>query len=144
MPIPRSRKITEDISYIYHEHHRNNNPNKSQWVITIDQETDCFISSHQIKDKFTVHSGICWGLYLEEDECQYLGKAARHSTEPNSQLFIAKFIDNSNEWHGYPADHVDKFPEDVPHEVWLNYWLQKGLLSKSKVSKILRGRKCKL
>ena len=117
--------------------HRNNTPGKSQWAVSLPDEQAIFLQS--VNEQWL--SAECgWGLHLVEGAPSYLGVAQDHLTE----VFFAKFVGKSTSpWHGYPADHV-RNSQDVPHEEVLSAWMQRHLISRAKVRKILRGKRCHL
>lgn len=125
------------ITYLFHPHHRNNNPKKSQWEITEDAESDSFIDAWE-NDWVDDQEG--WGLHVEDDNAVYLGVGIDRSVN----LFIAKFVckNNQDEWHGYPADHTRN--SDRPSQEVLELWLEAEFLPAAKISKITQGKRCTL
>lgn len=124
------------LTYQFHPHHRNNNPNKSQWIVPIDSEFESF---RLTIDQSWTEGHSAWGLCIQSAAVQFLGIDCDRQTE----LFIAKFVCDASrpEWHGYPANHVRN--EDRPSLTVLNKWLQSGTLPTAKVSKITQGKPCK-
>lgn len=135
-----------DVYYIHHPHHRNDNVHKSQWIISQAKERKCFEHILQLIYQYGWgKDSCCWGLYIVEGRAKYLGRSAKNSPAPERQLFIAKFVDSSSNdrWHGYPSDHVLN-AEDIPTPELLQYWMERGYLSASKIRKVAGGKKCKL
>jgi hypothetical protein len=136
-------EIFTGIFYTHKVDHRNNSPEKSQWIITEAEERECFKCFFE--SCFDAQERISWGLYFKDDKIDYLGKTAQN--EPNfSLLFIAKFIDSTKnqKWHGYPANPGGKKQQDIPHDFILKEWGNKNYLPFAKIRKIERGQKCKL
>ena len=128
----------DDTTYTIHPHHRDKNPSKSQWSISPDNEiatfTNAKLSCWLIND-----SG--WGVFPVSGTPTYLGV----SKDQTTQLIIAKFVFNesNNNWHGYPANHIENV-QDIPDEIVLKQWIEKSILSRAKISKIGKGKPCKL
>ena len=115
--------------------HRNGSPQKSQWCISVTDEEQCYATA---ASKNWGNSVNYWGLHFPQDAPQKLG------TSPASDpLFIAKFVSNQGNWHGYPIAHWLS-PFDKPDEHILDMWSTEGLISSTKKSKIHRGKKCVL
>ena len=129
--------IAGSTKYGCHPHHRNGNPNKSQWTITEHDEVASFKLAHT--------NGWCssttgWGLHVSQKRAEYLG-----TSEGGVRiLFIAKFVAaDSDSWHGYPADPQAKV-DDVPENRVLQHWLTHQFLAPSKVRKIIKRQPCSL
>ena len=127
-----------NVLYIPNPQHRDGNPNKSQWLIDIDQEVRVF--------KYMAYNNWGgenngWGLFFRRNILDYLGII--HSR--NTNVFIAKFVVDTSHcaWHGYPADYQFK-AQDVPDRSILQDWLEKKYLSKAKIRKIMKGQPCKI
>jgi hypothetical protein len=134
------------VMYTHNEQHRNNNPHKSQWTISRDEELSCFETASTLLYIYGINEGPdCWGLHKENKTVVYLGRTAINSPNSGQELFIAKFIDGNNNdvWHGYPADHVGN-QQDIPPASVLQFWLEENSLPVSKIRKITKGQKCKL
>lgn len=127
----------ENCRYIISSQHRNGNPNKSIWSLTHDGEIDCFIFS---VNSNWVDEHTCFGVSVLGETIQVVG----HNCD-NDELKIAKFVDaNANMlWHGYPADYM-RNSQDRPATNILRDWVQKGYISKAKMSKIRLGQTCNL
>jgi len=119
------------------QHRRKGNPNKSIWTITFDEEVHCFIQALS-KNWKTVNEA--WGIKLLNGVLQVVGK--NHNRQ---ELKLAKFVDgaNTNVWHGYPADYMNK-AQDRPATDILKVWVNSGFLTKAKMSKIRLGQSCNL
>ncbi len=128
----------KSVVYHCHPHHRNNNPNKSQWIINPTQEFDCFDLSYR---KSWLKNDNAWGLHYSGQSIDYLGLGE----DRNVNLFLAKFIkdQNQNYWHGYPADY-QRNPQDIPDNDILEIWKYNNILSKPKIRKIMRGQPCNI
>lgn len=125
-----------DGNYMSVSYHRNGNPIKSQWTISIEEEFESFKISRQ-QNWHNEKRG--WGL---------------HPTEPFSMIgrlingknvMIARFQEMSPNgqnvediWHGYPADIRGK-TNDIPTVDVLKSWLANGYINGSQFSKIRRG-----
>lgn len=136
-------EILPKIFYIHKMDHRNDSPEKSQWIITEDDERNCFKISVTFDWNTPPHSS--WGLYLENNTVQYLGHSAKK--EPKScKLFIAKFVDSNKDskWHGYPANPSGHKQQDIPPVNVLNDWLKKAYLRPALIRKITQGKECRL
>lgn len=133
------------VEYVINAQHRDGNPNKSQWIISEDDESVCF--RWAANDLTVLHlesQKICWGLYVVEDQLEYLGTSARNESNCNECLFIAKFVgDHGVNWHGYPANHVAN-PHDIPAPEVLRKWKERNFLRRPAVRKISKGQKCRL
>lgn len=130
-------KAISNPTYQPNPAHRNSTPDKSQWAVSVPDEQGIFLQSVNEQWVFAEYG---WGLYLVGGNPSYLGVAQDHLT----QVFFAKFVRKSTSpWHGYPADHV-RNAQDVPHEKVLSAWMHRRLISKAKVRKILRGKRCHL
>lgn len=112
------------------DYHRNGNPRKSQWLISVDEEIHCFVDTKHNNWISDSHKG--WGI---NSDCKVLGK-----TTTNRETYIARFEEDSNKhdhWHGYPADLGR--PQDIPLDFILLDWRQRNYINKSQYSKIRRG-----
>lgn len=125
-----------DLTYQFHPHHRNDNPNKSQWTISTADE---FLSFTLTMRQSWAVGNAAWGLHYASGVTDLLGIDSDRRTE----LFIAKFVCDTArpEWHGYPANHI-RNADRPPIEV-LNTWLQTSRLPVAKISKISQGKPCK-
>ena len=116
--------------------HRNGAAEKSQWRIPLAGEITCF-SGACTNGWFD--GGVGWGLHLPAGKPDYLGVAQDHETI----VFVAKFTEDQDVWHGYPADHRRKHG-DIPTEPVLDDWMRDGLLTPAKIRKLTRGQPCRL
>jgi hypothetical protein len=128
------------IRYLIHPHHRNGMADKAQWRIRVPQEVSVFATSLQ-RNWTDQGQGWGWGLYVVNGRAAYLGVGRDHVI----RLFIAKFVDgtHANQWHGYPVDHR-RGQSNCPTERVMNDWLQTEALPPAKISKIARGKPCRL
>lgn len=119
-------------SVAQHRHQTNNE--KSRWIISIEDEINCFNLSRGNKWN---HPGnnkmIGWGYISDNGRFKILGENLAYN-----DLKIAKFFGINNKWHGFPADYrnneTDRPPTNILQE-WVN---------KSKMRKIRNGQKCNL
>lgn len=125
------------VRYQVNPQHRDSNPNKSQWDITVENELYVFRCAAYYK--WFTHNKA-WALFLNNGEMHYLG-----TVPGNRRTFIAKFVvdNNHNAWHGYPADHISK-SQDIPDGAILQAWVQSKLLTKPKMRKIMQGQPCSI
>jgi len=79
------------------------------------------------------------GLHLPAGKPDYLGVAQDHE----AIVFVAKFTEDQDVWHGYPADHRRKHG-DIPTEPVLDGWMRDGLLTPANIRKLTRGQPCRL
>ncbi len=128
-------------TYIHKLDHRDQSGKKSQWLISKDSEKECFEKSMYLK--WNIPEYVCWGLHFKDGKADYLGITAKSEPELR-HLFIAKFVDGdkNNTWHGYPADSCKG--QDIPPVDIQNYWLRERYLRPNVITKIARGKKCKL
>lgn len=119
------------------QHRRKGNPNKCVWIVTFDQEVNCFIQT--IQQNWRAGSEA-WGLIASNAVLQVVGRNTN-----NEELKLAKFVDgNDNEiWHGYPADYMMR-SQDRPTTGILQSWVNSGYITKAKMSKIRLGHSCNL
>ncbi len=128
---------TEPSKYFISSQHRNGNPNKSIWTISLEEEVNCFIQTISNNWKAGVEA---WGIKLNGNTLQVVG-----ISNNKYELKLAKFVDGTNTdvWHGYPADHMYK-AQDRPTTEILKLWVTEGYLSKAKMNKIRQGQLCNL
>lgn len=113
------------------KHRTHPTPDASIWYINLTEEYNCFESS-DVDPTRTVRWGHCnrdplgWSIRTRRN---------RHSLP---DLIYAKFIcdENSQVWHGYPADYVAN-TQDIPHDDFLTISLN---LNKAKMRKIKNGK----
>lgn len=135
-PVPTCHVGT--TTYSFHTHHRDRNPAKSQWSISSDNELDSF--KNAMNSEWLINNNG-WGIFPITGNPDYLGVAKDQIT----QLLIAKFVfdENRNNWHGYPANHIEK-AQDIPDDIVLKKWIENSVLPRAKISKIGKGKPCKL
>ena len=127
------------MPYTAHPHHRNAAfaHQKSQWAISVNEEEVCYATANA----HSWTSGGCfWGLHLVGPAPAVLGVAPAPAFSP---LMIAKFVDDQDNWHGYPVAHWLS-PFDKPDVKVLEDWLTSGLIRRPTMAKIHRGKKCTL
>jgi len=131
-------------SYIWNMQHRNGNPNKSQWIINHNQEIHVFeysyganwISRKQNK-KFS------WGLNLINEVPSVLGETAKNCELPLQFVRIAKFVEGTQTWHGYPANYRCN-SQDRPDPKILENWYTRGYIRKDEIKKVRNMKPCSL
>lgn len=133
-------QITASIRYGQHPDHRNNTRKKSQWIISNNEETQCFRRTNLKKNKWFLNNAG-WGLHLNQGTAVNLGVAQDHKT----LVFFAKFVTahGTGNWHGYPADH-QKNHADIPPNFIAKVWITRKYLKRAKVRKLLLGQPCKI
>lgn len=127
-----------DSKYIISsQHRRKGNIHKCIWIISLDEEVNCFVQA--IKENWKVGSQA-WGLKIVNTVIQVVGHNSR-----NRELKLAKFIVGNDKdiWHGYPADYMMR-AQDRPATDILKAWVNNGYISKAKMSKIRLGHSCNL
>jgi hypothetical protein len=137
MTVTRSVEIVPGVIYTIHPDHRNNTARKSQWRVTEDQEIACFNLSWRNE---WIGADVGWGLHIVDNRAEYLGVGQDHLTP----VFMAKFKNDNvqPDWHGYPVDHTRNC--DRPLEPILRRWMDLQFIAPEKMSKILRGKPCRL
>ncbi|MBF0552213.1 MAG: hypothetical protein HQK60_16965 [Deltaproteobacteria bacterium] len=140
MPAARTELISKGVHYLHNPAHRDNTPDKSQWIITEEAEQNSF---RMALNKVWLLPSTGWGLHFEDSKPAYLGLAQDHHTP----VFVAKFVNDrkqdNNFWHGYPADHQNN-SQDIPAVGILNKWMAEKVLPAPKIRKILKGQPCNL
>ncbi len=136
--LPFFPNVVFNQNYTIKLDHRNKSKEKSQWTVSHQDEVNIFIDAY---NRTWVSKDNAWGIFFNHGEIEYLGVAQDHIT----QVFIAKFVNDiaHTNWHGYPANY-QMHSQDIPDESILNNWLVNNILAKSKISKIARGKPCKL
>lgn len=127
--------------YVLHSHHRNGNPNKSQWIITPPEEIALFENVFLVQ---MPSDGNLWGLRAEGGGVHNIGRSCTQ-VPPVRNLRIAKFVCNTAPrfWHGYPADYMLS-PQDRPPVSVLQAWRQNGHIQKHEIAKIRGSKPCSL
>ena len=118
--------------YYIHKDHRNGNMRKSQWTCSPKDEISLF--KRGVKEKwFENNESILFSLVKEGIE---VGKSLS-----GNRLFFSKFVYNSINWHGYPADYI-KNSQDKPSKSILCDWFSKKLIGKRCLRQIMKGQPC--
>ena len=134
-------QINENILYIVIDYHRSASfiANKSRWIITVNEELECF---RVTIDNNWHDTNTGWGIHRENNTNVLFILGVNVF---NENLKIAKFVkdQNHNHWHGYPADWRRK-TQDRPPVGLLNNWRRIGVIPKHKIAKIRSGKKCNL
>ena len=130
--------------YSAHPHHRNAQfaTKKSQWTISVAEETSCYARS--VANDWKCRKSYLWGICFVEGPPMSISKLGISPLPSSSSLYIAKFVsDDQLQWHGYPVAHWLS-PYDKPPETVLAKWRDAGYINTPKMSRILRGKPCTL
>ncbi|WP_154990421.1 hypothetical protein [Priestia megaterium] len=136
----RQTHTTVDVGkhkYILASHHRNKqNNNKSLWTITPAEEVESFKLMYT--NNWIIEKNKGWSIHRVGYTNGVLGLSPQ-----NEDVQIAKFVDSSNnlQWHGYPVDYR-KSRHDRPESGILKNWVDQGIIKRTDMSKILRGKGC--
>ena len=129
-------------SYLLSSQHRHGrNRKKSQWTVRPVEEIHIFEHSYA-SNWFSQTARWSWGLHLVKGRPSVIGYLAR-SRGHIQNLWIAKFVDNSQFWHGYPANYRLNL-QDRPGDPILKDWRASGYISKRDMTKIKVGERCSL
>lgn len=132
---------THGCRYYFHPHHRcRKSSKKSQWIISMPMELECFDHSLAMGWK---NGAFAWGILRSKDSsCRLIILGHNRYQE---RLSMAKFRDDSKcgVWHGYPADYVRNLG-DRPATPILESWRTLGYVEKHHISKIRTGKPCTL
>lgn len=109
---------------------------KSQWTISETEEERCFRLSAAAA--WTSLSSY-WGVHAPGGAAEYLGLSQAPERSP---VFIAKFVGDQVDWHGYPVAHW-RSPHDKPSTPILEDWYAKGYIRKKTIKRVIGGRRCK-
>lgn len=123
--------------YILANHHRNRqNNNKSLWSITQTEEVESF--RLMSINSWIVDDNKGWSIHRVNLSNRILGVSPQ-----NENVQIAKFVDSSNnqKWHGYPVDYR-KSLQDRPKTTILKDWVEKEIIKRADMAKILQGKGC--
>lgn len=113
--------------YYIHSHHRDGNPNKSQWAISHGQEVTVFEGA---PIQVVPGDGERWGLYLSGTGAMVLG---------TNDEWLARFLSPSgppNEWHGFPAA---RWPKDRPPDEVLDGWCAAHHITRPQAARLRKG-----
>ena len=138
-------KTQINISYkVRSVHRRKGNPEKCIWTINPKEEVECFKNTTSAKWLDTNAWSIAkhgWGLKIAVNG----GLEEVGISDQGESLKIARFKDTSltYEWHGYPADYCRR-QQDKPPILVLTDWKNKGLITKTQMSKIKQCQRCNL
>lgn len=116
-------------------YHRNGNPIKAQWTITVDEEIDSFADT---KENNWIDGNKGWGIISEGDGHKNIGYVI--NKDEKIPVYIARFVGNTrtDEWHGYPAN-IARGASDRPVDSVLGEWRESKYISNSEYSRIRRG-----
>lgn len=125
-----------DGLYMTIGYHHNGAPEKSQWLISVEEEFKSFAVSRKNK-WYNEQRG--WGIH-PSGTLMDVGRLTDGRT-----VQIVRFQEMTplgqmiqNIWHGYPADIKGK-TNDIPIYDVLTHWLKLGIIKKHQLSKIRRG-----
>lgn len=125
-----------DGQYMSIAYHRNGDPEKSQWFISIEEEFESFAVSRKNKWYNELRG---WGIH-PSGTLMDVGRLADGRT-----VQIVRFQEMTphgqeiqNIWHGYPAD-IKRKTNDIPIYTILMSWMNQGIIKKHQLSKIRRG-----
>lgn len=118
-------------------YHRNGTADKSQWIISVDEEFELFAMT---KRDGQIYDDKGYNLWVVNDKTQVLGY-----TEHGSETRMARFEDGtrSNHWHGYPANYM-RAKNDIPPMPLLREWKEKGFIEKSEIKRMKNQKPCSL
>lgn len=127
----QGKKVCE--VYQINPHHRNGNPNKSQWTVNNREEVEIFGWSICIN---SISDNHYWGVWLERDMCRPLGVTPHRL---NSKIARFDFTEQPMVWHGYPVDYVNDPQHDCPGRDVLLKWAGLGIITKTQIAKLIGG-----
>lgn len=128
------QRTTELVStqYQINSQHRDHNPNKSQWIISCEEELSVFAGS--VNESIVIDGQYMWGIYIPGMIPEALG-VTRFGDE--SKLAIFDNGKHNGFWHGYPADYIRN--QEIPSGEVFDLWRKNGFLKKADVNKIIKG-----
>lgn len=131
-------EVIDGVYCKIHPHHRNGNPNKSQWTVSMCDELWAFVVS---RIQGWVGKGQAWALHVVRGNVSVVGVSSDRARD----LHLCRFVDpnSNNRWHGFPADYQVR-QQDIPPVSVLRQWLGASLISKSAMRKIKQGQPCNL
>ena len=133
--------------YIINPNHRNNNCHKSQWKINKNDELSLFNLTYNSQWILTDNKNKSIGFGIKKNgvnQIELLGYSATiYGQLRVRELKIAKFVENQNIWHGYPADYLLN-KADTPPNIILKMWINGNYINKKIMCKILKGQICNL
>lgn len=130
-PIPIDHNENSTQYLISPKHRGHPSHDISVWSIDFDDEVKCFTNCYS--NGWHNHSNGWSFIPAGPGQLLMLGRNLR-----SPELQIAKFVENQNQWHGYPADIRNK-PGDKPLPHILINWLHDGHISKSIMTRIKQG-----
>ena len=120
-------------TYQINPHHRDGNPNKSQWTINNRKEVEVFGWS---QESGSLSDGYYWGVLRDGAVCLPLGMTPHRQSSKIARFECAA---QPRVWHGYPVDYVNDPQHDCPGYEVLHKWAEQGIISKSKIAKLIGG-----
>ncbi|MBR6854003.1 MAG: hypothetical protein IKN03_01155 [Fibrobacter sp.] len=117
------------------DYHRDRNPAKAQWIISVNEEIDSFADT---KANNWIDGNKGWGIIIGGKSHKIIGYV-RNKGE-NIFVYIACFVNGAktDEWHGYPAN-IARGASDRPVDSVLGEWRESKYISNSEYSRIRRG-----
>lgn len=127
-----------ETQYQIHKQHRDRTPDKSQWIISCEDEVSVFAKT--IGEGEIVDGQYMWGLFIPIVKPEVLG-----ITDKKLPSKIAKFDNGIHNgfWHGYPAEYLKKNQDIPPYNV-LFQWHKAGIITTATMKKIKGGQPCNL
>lgn len=134
--IPGSNEpLNGTITYKFKIDHRNNSPQKSQWIISCNLEYD--LARQSFDNQFNLGNKY-YNVLSDNVILQIVGRSIIRNSirEP---LKICKFIRNQDDLHGYPANHMMNL-QDIPPDKILKDMKRLSLISKRDYKLIRQGK----
>lgn len=119
--------------YQINPNHRNYNPQKSQWIVKNHEEVMVFGWSMEYE---CLWEGYYWGVLYDGINCSVLGTAVSGF---NTKIARFECSRQPRIWHGYPVDYVNDPQHDCPGRAILLKWEAMGIITKSKIAKLIGG-----
>ena len=127
----------QEKQYKVNPQHRDVNPNKIQWRVSINVELDLFRVSYD-SCWFNQDKTWCFGIMSDDGKPQILGDSAKNNPPP-TDLHFAKFVCDQSLWHGYPFGKASSDLGQIPKQV-LDSWKKDNHISNAVKNKIHKGR----
>lgn len=127
----------EQLKFIDYHHGQNPTQDKSIWTITnapIVEENlveDIIINNYVIVDS---NKAVGYNVLQDNETLVVLGK-----DKFIDKLVLSKFIKQSNIWHGYPANYMNR-QADKPKDEILSALLQNNKIDRTEMKRIKRGK----
>lgn len=125
----------QSTNYKHKSDHRDRTRGKSQWGVSEAAERTSFTDA---MTNAWVSGDWAWGVHAPSGKVEMLGVDRDHQTE----LFLSRFDQGAGEWHGYPVNY--KEPQQKPPGTILLAWVNKSILGKSQMRKIVKSQPCRI